>query len=314
MHWEEILLIFLDITSDMIRKELFERLQDVFDVYRQTELYTELTAAINSLLEQAFDQMRESAGALYQAERFKPAILDDEALEAATTEALTKLQKARREQLVQLYLDKQEEKTGKPTKDQERTNKANRVTDEQIGPERFHKEVKVMAEVQAYYKLAKSRFTESIFVNMQAHTFVRIRDLVLPVLERQMDLIGPDGKFVHPPILDPPVPLTSSPHCSGRAVPAVDGRRSPARNSASAAKEGQRESKHGVGVSCSLTNAQVDFYHVLAPPSSLFSPRFACLGPSLSQTVIRWRFFRWGYGSQLSLLPACPFAPLRLGC
>ncbi|KAI9794608.1 MAG: hypothetical protein M1816_004495 [Peltula sp. TS41687] len=193
LHWEQILRIFLDLTASMIRQEIFDRLQDVFDVYKQTGLYGELVAAIDGLLSEASDQMRDSVGALYQGEVFKPAILDDEALEHTSREFAISLKRARRDQRVNLYLDKQEKQTGKPTVDQERINKAARVTDDQLGVDPFTKEVEVMAQVQAYYKLAKTRFVESVFLNVQAHTFGRIRNVLLPTLERGLGLMLPDA-------------------------------------------------------------------------------------------------------------------------
>lgn len=53
--------------------------EDVFDKYTRTRPYDELTTAMDGPLEEATDQIRDSGGTLYQAEVFKPAMLDDDA-------------------------------------------------------------------------------------------------------------------------------------------------------------------------------------------------------------------------------------------
>lgn len=216
----------------MVKEKIFVWLESTSAVYKKTELYAKLKTAIDNVDQVVAKYLRESAGVFYKTGLYKPTVLQDKLLKVAINSALIRLQRDRCEQRVQQYL--QEGKPKKTTQGQERAAKASKVTDEQIGPDPCGQAI----ELQAYHELAKSRFVESLCVNLQGNTFDGLWELVFSLINQQLPMTQPNGKFVHPPSLRPRVPimfpLTSS-HCNGRTITAVDAR-SRARQPSSAAK------------------------------------------------------------------------------
>lgn len=97
--------IFLRLIKDLLQKGLFQKLQDVFDVYKQTELYCKLTAAVNGMLDQVLGKL---AMLLYQHEYSVQATWNVEAPKAGKAEALMELKELRTVQRVKQYMEKQE--------------------------------------------------------------------------------------------------------------------------------------------------------------------------------------------------------------
>ena len=204
-HWEVPLSILIDVTKEMIKKALFDRLEDVFEVYRQTELYVELSMAINNLSDRVQERLEVYTTTFYENEHKKQGTLDVERNELAESEAMLELRKRRRLHRAILHLDSAE-KGGKVTKGQERMLKISKITDEQLGPDPYAREVGVMAKVQAYYKVAMNRFVDNVFLTVQRQWFAKIKESLLPELENRLGLLLPNGKLFFPliPVLQTP--------------------------------------------------------------------------------------------------------------
>ncbi|KAI9672960.1 MAG: hypothetical protein M1817_003124 [Caeruleum heppii] len=183
-HWGAPLDDFLDKTVEVLREQIFDRLSDVFSPWRQTGLYVETTSVINVFLDSLCNAQRNAAHRVLYLEQCKPMTLNEDALEAARKEALEFIQAKRREYRVNVYIDNQEAKGVRGTEGQERLNKAAKITDAQIGPDPFAKEVEVVATVRGYYKIAMFRFLDSICQSVHGELFSRCRSEMGPELEK----------------------------------------------------------------------------------------------------------------------------------
>lgn len=145
-HWKHPMKEFLEVTRQMLQKVLLQQLDSVFVHYQQTALYSELKRIITKFLDQAYEELCDHAEENYFIEHSKPFTMAKGALEEAQERFLGKLKARRRTGRVNLYLDIQQSVTEQDElePDQKRAAAA-KITDADIGPDDFSKEVEIMA-------------------------------------------------------------------------------------------------------------------------------------------------------------------------
>lgn len=144
-HWENPVNEFLEGTKVLCKEMISEQIQKVFGEYVKTRFYEEVKSIWESFFKQAISQQRQLIMQLLKWELAKPKTLNDEAFGLAEAKALTLLQIKRRETRAGTYLDEQEAVTGKITTGQARIERICKVSDAQLGPDEYKKEIGAMS-------------------------------------------------------------------------------------------------------------------------------------------------------------------------
>lgn len=144
-HWEKPVNEFLDGTKAICKDMVCEQIQTIFGKYVKTKFYEKVKAIWESFFEQVMSRQRQLVLQLLKWEMAKPKTLNDEAFGLAEAKALTMLQNKRRETRAGAYLDGQEAVTGKPTTGQTRIERIGKVSDAQLGPDEYKKEIGAMS-------------------------------------------------------------------------------------------------------------------------------------------------------------------------
>ena len=144
-HWEEPVKRFLTGTKQLCEEMVFEQVEKVFGKYTKTLFYEKVMEICEAFFEKVLSQQRQLVMQILKWEMSKPKTFNDEALNLAEGRALTLLQTKRREARAGAYLDEQEAKLGKQTSGQARIEKISKLSDAQLGPETFNREIAAMS-------------------------------------------------------------------------------------------------------------------------------------------------------------------------
>lgn len=141
-HWHAPMNVFLTATHKLVQDMLMKQLENVFNQYHQTGLYRELKGIIrcylHGLREDHFRQTKETCSIEYN----KPFTMANNAVEHATKEAYELLKSSRHAARAKIYLNLQ----GKfPDGDPRREAEIKKLTDMELGPDKFAQEVEMMA-------------------------------------------------------------------------------------------------------------------------------------------------------------------------
>lgn len=143
-HWGKLATRFVDETKKMCEKMVKERVEEKFGPRRQTQLYGKVLHICRSFLYQAFEEQEEAIENALRLEQYKPVMTNEKALGQAREKALEELSKACRGNRAEQFLREQEKSTGKFTTGTARNDKLAKITDVQLGPDPYMKEVAAM--------------------------------------------------------------------------------------------------------------------------------------------------------------------------
>lgn len=204
-HWEKPVNEFLDGTKAICKDMVCEQIQTIFGKYVKTKFYEKVKAIWESFFEQVMSRQRQLVLQLLKWEMAKPKTLNDEAFGLAEAKALTMLQNKRRETRAGAYLDGQEAVTGKPTTGQTRIERIGKVSDAQLGPDEYKKEIGAMSSVKGYYECAYFRFVDIVCASIHCELFNRCRDELGSEMKKQFGVIE-DGAYERFAVLMAPNP------------------------------------------------------------------------------------------------------------
>ena len=143
-HWEGPLHRFLASTRELCEGMVFEQVQMVYGKYLETEYFETIRKICEGFFEKAFAEHREILQRLLRWEQARPKTCNDEAIDLAQAKALSLLQSRRRDIRAARFLDELEARTGKISNGQARVEKLARITDDQLGPDPYKKEIEAM--------------------------------------------------------------------------------------------------------------------------------------------------------------------------
>ena len=143
-HWGEPLERFLLSTRALCEEMVFQQVQAVYGKYAETQYYETIRSICEAFFERAFTEQRELLHRVLKWELSRPKTCNDKAISQAQAEALTLLQTRRREIRAGVFLDEQEARIGKQSVGQVRIEKLAKITEDQLGPDPFKKEVEAM--------------------------------------------------------------------------------------------------------------------------------------------------------------------------
>lgn len=208
--WEDPVNQYISRTGELCQTMIYERVLSVFGHRQNTQFYSELTDICGAFLTNAIDDQLKIVKQILSWELRKPKTLNEVAIEVAKDKATEYLQKKRRECLAKMWLDQEEERTGKQTTGPARMDKMAKVTDAQLGPDPYSLEIKAMGvrqsalstlalltdrkSVRAYYECAFSRFVDVVCASVYGELFMKCRNDLVSTMKQQWKCTDPGGK------------------------------------------------------------------------------------------------------------------------
>ena len=203
---------FLESTLALCRDVMFGELQKTFAEWKKTLLQDRLIEICGSFLDQAMTEQRENVARFLKYEVQTPRTLNDEAITTASEKALAVLQIRRRENRVSNFLDQQDASIERTPSRQSRADRMAKVTDAQIGPDPYSREVVAISvsmpcnlcvsklipdqHVKGYYECAYSRFVDNVYQAISCELFSKCRDELGSVIKQQLRITESDGRFL----------------------------------------------------------------------------------------------------------------------
>jgi hypothetical protein len=208
VHWKIPLQAVLTALRGALMTLLMITLNEAVLEWKTTALYKEMIQIIGTFVELHVGELESHiASRALRIELTKPITNDVENLDRCEELELAHFQTARFKERSDVYFNKLYEQTGKTTSSEVREQKR-RNTDaaetihKKIGPDPFAREVQVMSKIRAYYKIASTRFVDTICQAVEADLFLRLRDTLQDDLEDGLRVTEPDCKFVSPASCD----------------------------------------------------------------------------------------------------------------
>jgi hypothetical protein len=163
-----------------LQKALKETLDEVVKGWRSTELYSEIHRIQEIFLGTHCGQLEDHAASrALRLETAKPISEDTRAMKRYKQEELEVLQNAWFKCRSDAFFDGQDGNTGKITTPEQREAERRSKTEalkKRLGPDPHEREIKVMADIRAYYQIASVRFVDHICQSVEAELFVKFRD------------------------------------------------------------------------------------------------------------------------------------------
>jgi metal-sulfur cluster biosynthetic enzyme len=186
-------------TASGLDEVFVSNLHDAFAAYKNTQLIPVAEAAFDEWLKKEMKKEMEFAHGLYETElevvwdkNWDLASMSHE--REAAHEALKKARLATRLEIFQgLELGKIRE--GKENGTLNGITKAKQIKPEDLKPDPFSKEIQLVADVQAYYKIAAERFAPNICQRIKGVLFKKCKDALFNDLKDALGLNREDGKY-----------------------------------------------------------------------------------------------------------------------
>ena len=195
-HWEVPMYLFLNKTEKMVKALLLDLVKDVFSDYHGTALPSKVKSIVTKLCDQVQKEEHDLAARFYECERGRQATLDIESHRTAEEEALKRLKVMYVVQRINDFLTETEPEN-KKTEGPDRAKIVNKqLQSENLDTLKCSPALAVMAKVQAYYKIAMSRFVDNLFLSVQAQVFAKIAVEISAALEQRLGLHDRDGKLL----------------------------------------------------------------------------------------------------------------------
>jgi len=192
-HWAGKMNNVLDETFSLCLDCILGCLQSAFPGRRETVLFTHTVANVRAFLSKSFDEQRAFAARLLHMERDVMS-LDRHAAGADEEAALKECRQAWRSARARAKVFEDESHSGKVWPDAMLKDKVSKVTDEQLGPDPFAREIEQWAIVRGYYHYASRRFAENVALSIRSELFDKLQEQLPSVLRGELGLDKADGE------------------------------------------------------------------------------------------------------------------------
>lgn len=194
-HWRGPLLDELESVRKQTKAHIEGVLIEVLREWRQTALFEEAHAAVNSHLDKILHTHSNNALRFLDAELLKPTTFDVEELHHRRGVELQTIAARRLERRATTYLDHKEGILGKKTEGAERQKKMTALIKDpkELGTDPMKDQIETVARVRGYYNVAVSGLVNSIAKMQQYEVFHRIQLELGGELENALDICGRDG-------------------------------------------------------------------------------------------------------------------------
>ncbi|KAK2871630.1 hypothetical protein FQN49_002983 [Arthroderma sp. PD_2] len=188
-HWKGPLEKFLKVTYDLITEVLLDEMRSVFGQYKQTALFEELRVIIVDFLESIRLEHFKQADEQFNIECLKPFTMANALFQRGQEEAHKFFQNIRHESRARSYaktIDAYQQAAGARVAKTD----PSKVTEEELGPDEFAKELEIMIASRAYYDIASSRFVDTTCQGIHIKLFMRCRDELRGIVEQKLGILG----------------------------------------------------------------------------------------------------------------------------
>ncbi|KAL1960290.1 hypothetical protein VTO42DRAFT_8250 [Malbranchea cinnamomea] len=205
VHWKEPMEKFLNVIYSEIYQVLMDELDKSFIEWNQTRLYSELQSAIHEFLESIrLDHLQHSLEN-YNVECLKPFTLATTTFQRVQKEALDFLLARRHEVRTRMYIEAIEQLA----ENNGRQINSSKVTEADMGPDEFRKEIEIMAvtealapshdrdlltrkfeAVRAYYDIASSRFVDTTCQSVHTKLFFKCRNDLKEFIQDRLGIMS----------------------------------------------------------------------------------------------------------------------------
>ncbi len=234
--WEKPLERFLNRTERLCQDMFKEQINGCFGCWRSTAMYAQIVSICEEFLKEAIAFQRQAAARVLQLEMFVPTALNTDVLGHAGQKAKLEILTERRAYLVEEYVENNittlPSKSGRGNNGHGFRNELllQKVTDEQLGPDPYSREICFMGvsfhnhsnnkisrerglmsrskkqDIRAYYTYALARFVDRICQGIKGELFLRFRNEIGPLLTQKLGVMEPDGMFITIRPTSPPFP------------------------------------------------------------------------------------------------------------
>lgn len=198
--WDKPLSTLIDHTLMMLRGHVNEILNKILGQYKETGLYKLSDRFIKGFIDEEEKEQRIALQEFYETERHQLFTINDDVHEMYRTKELKTLMAQRRIRRVKCELDKRIRGGKKISSEEAREAERKKITDEDLGPDPFQREIDTAAYIRGYYALATVRFTDSVCANINARLFRQIYRKIDYYLEQKLGLDEGNGMEASPPI------------------------------------------------------------------------------------------------------------------
>lgn len=194
-HWNHSLDTFVRMTTEHLRGLVSDLCKDLLEPWQSTLLAEELPTIINAFVTDLGAKHREHAMHLLAAEQLQPASLNDSALTANQYQESRIIREARHKWRAGLYQDKEElsKKNGRMSQGIEREEKLKKITEEQLGPDKYADQVSAMGKVRAYYNVASAGLVDSMMKLQRLDLFEHTRLYLIETVVRRLKIHEAQG-------------------------------------------------------------------------------------------------------------------------
>ena len=195
-HWKRPMDQFLKGTEEMLKGALCGIVDETFDEYRQTELPGTIKAAVETVMTAAMDKVRILADDCLANETSQHATLNTDGLNAAKKQTRAALDRRGLELVANNRLD-QTENPNRATSGKERDAKVKTMIERgDVNSHPYGREMQVLAEVQAWYKIAANRFVDLVYLALRRIVFGHIAAALAAEVEGRLRLNDDDGRLM----------------------------------------------------------------------------------------------------------------------
>lgn len=192
--WQHPLKRFTNRTFQMLREAVLAELLNVLGSYKQTELYRASKRYIEEFLDMHESIQNIILKDFYKTESTELLTFNLVVFKIFETDELKVLKGARRQCRVRAYVETQAALLRNTLSDATKQAKEKAVTDDQLGPDSFAKEIELAAYIRAYYRTAGLRFCDNLCQSIQVKLFNNIKEEIKNLLEGQLGLNSGDGE------------------------------------------------------------------------------------------------------------------------
>ncbi|KAF4635793.1 hypothetical protein G7Y89_g2297 [Cudoniella acicularis] len=192
--WDGPLKVLADETFKMLKTAINDVLDRTLGHFKQTTLYREAKHRIHVFLNNLAAEQRMYLDALYKLETYKRFTINDEAFKRYKNEELSILQAARKKRRIEIYVDNEAKSNRKLLTGEQRAERIKRITDEQLGEDKFQEEIRLAGYVRGYYKTAGLRFADNLCHAIQGQLFKELHENIAFFLERELELDHGDSE------------------------------------------------------------------------------------------------------------------------
>ncbi|KAI4117298.1 MAG: hypothetical protein LQ338_007577 [Usnochroma carphineum] len=187
--WDKPLKEFLRFTEQHTRAMILERAANAFGMWRGTRMFEVVEETCTSFFEEKINNQIIHAERVLTIERQQALTLHKDTMSAASDKAFALVDEACRKERARAFLNKNEPGWDDKLKDQAKTDKISKMTDDQLGPNPYKHELCAISVGPTIPK-----FVDVIYQGIQAELFTACRNELGTVLKERIGLEEKDAE------------------------------------------------------------------------------------------------------------------------